>query len=547
MLYLVPSKSGHNPITFGQAQDLVVTYAQAIHSFGLKKGDVVALICESCVEWALTDWACQVLGLVLVPIYPTLPADQASYIALDCGAKLLIAQDEHQAKKFANIETVLLKSETGLLSKTSDINLDYIRQVSSETGRRDLATIIYTSGTTGQPKGAMLCHEGCLQLSASILETYGIDETDTFLSFLPLAHVFERYAGHFLATSVGATIAYAGSLASLANDLIRVQPTIMCAVPRFFENMRSRILDSIAKQSRSKQTLFNLALEQGKKRANKQFAPLFWLTDKLVGKKIRERTGGRIKFFVSGGAALAPAVSDFYIAFGINILQGYGLTETTAATSINLPADNRPWTVGVPISCVEVKIAGDGEILTRGPSIMLGYLNLPKETAEVIDSDGWFHTGDIGEFEGKNLKITDRKKDLLVLANGKNIAPQKIESKLKESDLIAEAVLFGDGMEHCIALIVPDFERVKTWLVAQGVESKSMSNDEISQHSQVKEAIKKDIDQLNKTMADFERVKKHTLLPAQFSIESGELTPSLKVKRKAVKEMYKSYLELLGP
>lgn len=539
--YWKPAKGGHQSLTYAEALEEVYLYARALDTFGLRKGETVALVCETCIEWAFTDWAAQTLGLVLVPIYPTLPADQAQYIANDCGATLVVVQDDKQAAKFPNHRTVLLKSE--LLTLDSGLTREEWDERTRAVKRTEIATIIYTSGTTGQPKGAMLTHAGFIDLSDGIKDSHGIGEGDTFLSFLPMSHVFERYAGHILPIAVGATIAYAGSLASLSSDLQAIKPTIMCAVPRFFENLRVRIIDGVEKQSPMKQKMFRWALDQGTKRARGKTAPFYWLTDMLVGSKIRERTGGKIRFFVSGGAALAPQVSEFYIAFGLTVLQGYGLTENTAATCLNLPQDNRPWTVGPPLPGVEVKLAPDGEILTRGTANFLGYLHLPEATAEAIDAEGWFHTGDIGEFEGTCLKITDRKKDILVLANGKNVAPQKIEAKLKESEQINEAVVFGDGMDHCVALIVPEFERLKAWLSGRDVTETDPAK--MIELEAVKSLIKSEIDQANKTLADFEKVKKHGLIGSAFSVETGELTPSLKVKRKFVKEKFAAQLDAL--
>ncbi len=522
--------------TFSETHDIVHKVASKLDALGCTKGICIAICAESSTEWVFADWACQTLGVVLVPIYPTLPADQAQYIAQDCKAILVITQNEAQDAKFSGIRTLNLQDLIWKESSDAVLSVEDWRKKSDSVCKNDLATIIYTSGTTGLPKGAMLRHGGVLDLSDAIYQTYGIDQNDTFLSFLPLAHVFERYAGSFLAFCVGATVAHAGSIITLANDLKVFRPTIMCAVPRFFENLRMRILDSIEKQSPLKQNLFQLAFRQGLAKFEKRFAPLFWLTDKLIGKKIRESAGGNIRFFVSGGAALAPHVSDFYNAFGLMILQGYGLTETTAATSLNLPWDNRPSTVGPPIPGVEVKLASDGEILTRGSSIMKGYFNLPEETAEAFDSEGWFRTGDIGEFDGPNLKITDRKKDILVLANGKNVAPLKLESKLKDSDFINEAVVFGDGMEYCIALIVPEFDRIRSYANSQNLRTNDQ--DDLTQLPEIKSLIKNSIDKTNQGLADFERIKRHVILPAPFSVETGELTPSMKVKRKFVKEKF---------
>ena len=301
-----------------------------------------------------------------------------------------------------------------------------------------------------------------------------------------------------------------------------------------------KILDGVKKQPPLRQKLFRLALSQGTARAHGKFAPLAGVMDGLVGAKIRERTGGRIRFFVSGGAALPRHVADFYHAFGLTVLQGYGLTETTAATCVNHPdpARNKPHTVGEPLPGVEVGLAADGEILVRGPSRMLGYYHLPEATAEAIDSEGWFHTGDIGEWEGPCLKITDRKKDILVLANGKNVAPQPIENLLRESPLIGEVVLFGDGHEYVYALVIPNFERLRAALGATDAETDS----HLAGRADARALVKAEIDRVNQGLADFEKVKRHAVLAATFSIETGELTPSLKVKRKVVREKFKDVL-----
>lgn len=530
------TKAGVESLSFSQAHERVRGYASGLVEAGLQRGDRLVLVCETCLDWAMVDWACQTLGIVLVPVFPSLPADQAGYIAQDCGAALVVAQDDKEAAKFEGFRTVLVSA---LASSPASLSVEDWRARAAEVNREDVATWIYTSGTTGQPKGAMLRHAGFLDLSDSVRDAYGIDERDTFLSFLPLSHVFERYAGHFLPFSVGATVAYAGSLASLMTDMATMRPTIMCAVPRFFENMRQKILDNAEGQKPVQRWMFSLALSQGAAKSKGGFAPLFGLTDKLVGSKVRAKTGGRIRFFVSGGAALAPTVGVFFNSVGLKILQGYGLTETTAATCLNLPDDNRPWTVGPPIPCVEVRLAEDGEILVRGSTVMVGYHNLTEATAEALDSEGWFKTGDIGEFEGAFLKITDRKKDILVLANGKNIAPQKLESKLKESQWIAEAVVFGDGMEHCAAMIVPDPERLQGWLKQHG----GGTLQEAVAREDVRAMLKAEVDAANRSLADFERIKRHVLVGATFSVETGELTPSLKVKRKFVREKYAAELE----
>jgi long-chain acyl-CoA synthetase len=463
-----------------------------------------------------------------------LPADHSQFIAHDCQAVRAFVQDAKLAAKLPDVSVTLfheVPGEAGLSDEEWEARIDSV-------ALDDLATIIYTSGTTGVPKGAMLTHRAFVELCDGIMRTIEINHRDTFLSFLPLSHVYERFAGHILPVACGATIAFTASAATIAGDLQKMQPTIMTCVPRLLDAFKGRIVDSVRKDSPVKQRLFNLALDQGLKRSKGQFAPLFWLTDRLVGQKIRDRMGPKMRFFVSGGAALPTHVSDFLIAFGVNVLQGYGLTETCAASSLNRPENNRPWTAGEPLMGVEMKIAPDGEILIRGSGLMVGYYNLPEATAQVIDAEGWFHTGDIGEFDGPSLKITDRKKDILVLGNGKNVAPQAVENRLKESVWINEAVVFGDGMEYCVALVVPEFDRFRDLL-----GRKDANSDELAADPAVRDKIKQEVDAANKQMADFERVKRHYVVPKPFSVDDGELTPSLKVRKRVVKDMYADALK----
>lgn len=534
-----PGRKEGESLTYRQLWDTVRGYAAELKRLGVSRGDRIVIVSENCIEWALTDWASQVIGAVVVPIYPTLPADQAGYIVKDSGAKLVVAGGKEQAAKTAGLEgvrTVLLKEElhsaatsgAGLADAEMDAEIDAAKP-------EEMCTIIYTSGTTGLPKGVMLNHRAFIHVCHHAREHVDLSENDVFLSFLPMSHVYERVAGQVLPIYLGATLGYAKSLMTLANDMQAVRPTIMLCVPRFLESFRERALDAAEKMPPLRKKLFHLCLAQGTKKARGGSAPLLPLLDKLVASKLRTRVGGRLRYFASGGAALPPAVAEFYIAFGLTVLQGYGLTETTGGTCVNHPERNKYWTVGEPLG-MEIKIAEDGEILIKGPALMMGYYNLPEETAKAINADGWFHTGDIGKFEGKSLKITDRKKDLIVLGNGKNVAPQPIENKLKASSLITEAVVFGDGMEYCVALICPNFEAVKARLASGG--ETVPADDQLITDDRVKAMIKKEIEAVNKTLANFELVKKHALLSQPFSVDSGELTPTLKVKRKVVREKF---------
>jgi long-chain acyl-CoA synthetase len=545
---LFQTKEGIRHITYAELLEIVRIYTGTISSLNVKSGDRVVVQSENCVEWAWIDWACRCLGVIVVPIYPTLPEDQSQYILRDCGAKIAIVGNEEQSAKNQGVDGVEVIPIQEIVNRANaKANVpsveDWNRQIDS-IQPDEVTTIIYTSGTTGDPKGAMLTHANFTRICEATLTFWPLDENDCFLSFLPIAHVYERVAGQALPISMGASIAYAQSLRSLATDMVTFKPTIMLCVPRVLEALRDRILDGVSKQPPLHRKLFSWTLSQGKRRLEKRFAPFAKLLDGLVAKKIRERTGGKLRFFVSGGAALPHAVSEFYHSLGMMILQGYGLTETAAITAANLPSDNRPETIGKPIPSVEAMFADDGELLIRGPSRMVGYYNMPEATAQAIDKDGWFHTGDIGEWVDGYIKITDRKKDLIVLGNGKNVAPQMIENRLRESALIDDAVVIGDGMEYVSALVVPDFNALRKVAAERG--AKNLSNDDLTGLESVRALIKSEISKINKGLADYERVKKHAVLDHPFTIESGELTPTLKVKRRVIKEKYKDIIAWLS-
>lgn len=539
---MLPSKNGYDSVTYRELGAIVRRWCYALQSLGLKRGDRVALQSENCAEWAYLDWASQCLGIAIVPIYPTLPKDQARFIATDAQVALCVANGEEQFAKLEGLPAPVKLLKDGpeslaTIAESGSMDEAQWNSAIDSTSPSDLATLIYTSGTTGNPKGVMLLHRSPTFLNNAIQSSLPIDCRDVFFSFLPLSHVFERYAGHWLPISCGASIAYLRNHASMAADLAIVKPTIMLVVPRFLDALRDRVLDSLKKQSGLKRTLFSWTVSQGAKRARGGFAPLAPLLDKLVAAKVRARVGGRLRAFVAGGAALPGHLYEFWASFGIRVLQGYGLTETCAGSCLNpFEGKNKYWTVGPPIPGVEVQIAADGEILIKGPTVMEGYYNLPEETAKAIDAEGWFHTGDIGKWDGDCLKITDRKKDLIVLGNGKNVAPQPIENRLKESSYIAEAVLFGDGSDFIVALVIPHFEHLQSHLQDLGLTAPDHAR--MIELEPVKQLIKGEIDRINKSLADFERVKRHVLINAAFSVETGELTPSMKVKRKVVKERY---------
>ncbi len=546
--------AGFKSITYEDFHRMVFEVACGLENLGIKKGDRVAIISENCLEWSLLDWACQTMGYVTVPIYTTLPPDQMEFILKDAQIYFAFVGNEQIQKKLLDIKGVksyIIKTKDGksqhadfkefLKEGVGAMTHKQWKETTAKIDKSDVATIIYTSGTTGRPKGVMLENKSFLHVCYAAQRVLPINQKDTYLSFLPLSHVFERAVGHILPTSLGACVAYVQNIASLTSDLQSVKPEVMLCVPRLLEAIQKKILDNVAKQSAIHQFLFKLAFDQGLKKAQGKFAPLVWLTDRLVGKKIRARTGGNIRYFVSGGAALEPEVSNFFLAFGFNMIQGYGLTETCAYTTLNHPERNNVESVGEAAWGIDIKIADDGEILVKGPVVMQGYYNLPKETSEVIDEEGWFHTGDVGEFRGKHLVITDRKKDLIILGNGKNVAPQPIENKLKQKSLIQEAVLFGDKSECLCGLFVLDTESVRKKL--QELGRQDILESTWPKSDVVRSMLKEQISEVNKNLATYEKVKRFEIISDKFSVETGELTPSMKVKRKVVKQKYNELIE----
>jgi long-chain acyl-CoA synthetase len=418
----------------------------------------------------------------------------------------------------------------------------------------DLATLIYTSGTTGDPKGVMLTHANIVSNVHGGLAAFGdIGPADVALSFLPLCHIFERMGGHYLLLQQGVTIAYAESVEKVPANMAEVHPTIMLSVPRLYEKMYARVNEKVAGDSALKQRIFHWALGVGRKHFQARVEHLtpgallraqHGLADRLVFAKIRERTGGRLRLFISGGAPLAREIAEFFGAVGLLILEGYGLTETSPVIAVNRPDKMKPGSVGPPIPGVEVKIAEDGEILTRGPHVMKGYYNKPEATAEVIDRERWFHTGDVGLVDAEGfLVITDRKKDIIVTSGGKNIAPQPIENQLKTNPLIAEIVMIGNKRNFPSALIVPNFDNLRKWAGVHGVTA--ASPEELVRDARVVALYDETVKALTKDLAPFERIKKIALLPREFTLEAGELTPTLKVKRRVVEQKYKDVIDRL--
>ena len=563
---LVKREKQYRPITYTELGRRVYAFARALHELGVRKGNRVSILSENCPEWAITDWATLCLGAITVPIYPTLTAPQVQEILRDSEPKVLVVSDKKQLRKACeavegtglNPQMICIEPDSGsetpsfeqMLNQPGALTESELRAMVESSQPDDIITFIYTSGTTGEPKGAMLTHRNLISNIEAVLQMIDCRPDDLFLSFLPLSHVFERMGGHFLPIYAGLTIAYAESLFTLANDIVEVKPTLMLGVPRFYASVMDRILASARQMPPLRQKLFYRTLEVGKvySRCIREGRPVplgvrlqHTVLDKLVAAKIRERVGGRLRFFVSGGAALPKEVAEFFHAFGILILEGYGLTETSPVLTVNPPSAPRFGSVGKPIPGVEITIAEDGEILARGPNIMLGYYKKPEATAAAIDPDGWFHTGDVGYMDADGyLYITDRKKDIIVLANGKNVAPQPIENLLKQSELVQEAVVYGDGMSAPVALIVPNMDALRAFAKQEGIEA---DGDALLNHDAVQKRFRQELERVNRELADFQRVKSFRLISKPFSIETGELTPTLKVKRRVVAEKYAHLLQ----
>ena len=552
-------------LTFAELRDNTRFFSLGLRSLGVDHGDRVAILSENRPEWALADLGSQFAGAITVPIYPTLPISQVAHILSDSGAKAVITSDDKQLAKAVSARAActtlnVIICMDGTLASDGVLSFDDVIErgrLAESTMRptfdeqrdavcsEDLISIVYTSGTTGNPKGAMLTHANMISAIDGALAAFPLSpENEVFLSFLPLCHVFERVT-YTLAISMGAHTIYNDNVFKLAENMGTFRPTIMQCVPRVFESIHERVLETVSKQPKKRQRLFNMALQaairskritNSGRRQNPITAMKAGLADKIILSKVRNRFGGRLKFFVSGAAPLGVATADFFNAIGIPILEGWGLTETTAAATINPIHLARVGTVGKPAFGATVRLADDSEILVRGSGVMRGYWNLPLDTAEAIDPQGWFHTGDLGSFDAAGyLKIVGRKKDILVLANGKKVAPQPIETKIRTSPFIAEIVLIGDHAPTVSAIIVPNFDHLRESVKNSGLTGK---NDEIITSPIVRKLIKSEIDRLSTDLADFEKIKRFELLDHAFTIEGGELTPTMKVKRQVVAEKY---------
>jgi long-chain acyl-CoA synthetase len=538
-------------LTWSQFAERGLRIAEGLVGAGLQPGDRVAMISENRVEWLLCDLGIQAAGCVTVPIYPSSQPRIVRHIVNDSNAKVLVASTQVLAMKLeppTEARVLLMNDQVaGWLGASDPARRAEVMMRLGAIRPDDIASVVYTSGTTGDPKGVILLHRNFLAAAEGGLKVFDLGPADTLLSFLPYSHVLERVDGIFTPTCAGCTIVLARSIdpASLMEDIRQVRPTVMLGVPRIFDRVFDGVNDLLGKQPAYKQALFRWAERVAVRHLNHNHEDgpglELRLAHRLVLDSLREKlTGGRLRFFISGGAPLNEKVEEFYWALGVQILQGWGMTETTSGATTNTEDYHRYRTVGKALPGVEIRIAPDGEIQVRGPVNTIGYLNRPDATAELLDRDGWLSTGDIGFMDADGfLTITDRKKDLIKTAGGKYIAPLPIEAKLQSTRLIKDAMVIGDARPYAVALIVPDWEAIAAQIGLTG-EPGELRNDE-----RVRALVQREVDICNQDLAGFETIKRFALLTNDFSEEADELTPTLKPKRKMIAAHHAEEIEAL--
>ena len=543
-------------VSTAQFLDEVMLVSRGLVAHGVQPGDKVGLVSSTRYEWNVMDIAIQQTGAIVVPFYPNISESDYRYIFNDAGIKLCVIANEELFEKISNIKDSVPTLEYiftmedvpgarewvelhGAADKTPEAE---IHERMSKVNYEDLATIIYTSGTTGNPKGVMLSHRNLLSNVDACCDPIPADQYSNVLTFLPVCHVYERML-HYLYMHLGCSIHFAESMDTIGDNIREVKPHVFTAVPRLIEKVYDKIMAKGDELTGIKRKLFFWAVAIGEEYdvvGRSFFYNLkLGIARKLIFKKWQEALGGNVRAIASGSAALQPRLARIFLAADIPILEGYGLTETSPVISVNcFKKGIRVGTVGALLEGVEVKIAEDGEILAKGPNVMMGYYQLPDKTAEVME-DGWFHTGDIGEFvEGKFLKITDRKKEIFKTSGGKYIVPQAMENKFKESRFIEQIMVIGEGQKLPSALIVPNFAFVKEWAKRKNIDLGDGSGESIAAHPKVNERIVKEVDAFNKGYGNWEQIKCPQLLSKEMSVEGGELTPTLKLKRKVILEMY---------
>jgi long-chain acyl-CoA synthetase len=552
------TEAGWSPISSRQFATKVVGVARELRSWGVGRGDRVAILSENRHEWVVADFACMQLGAVVVPIYTTLTVEQIRYLLQDSGSKAIFVSNQQQLEKVlsipdrASLEKIAVMD---LVVREGTVPMASMMQsaagseaLANDIKPEDLATIIYTSGTTGVPKGVMLTHGNMAANIEAFLQPFSFGAGMSCLSFLPLSHVTARSVDMGLLYR-GVTLAHVPAVDQVAQSLLEIKPHILLSVPRVYEKVHTQV--ELRAHSFPKKQIYNWAMGVGREHREQTLAgttphsPLWKLADRLVFSKIRDGVGGRVAIYISGGAPLGRHLAEWYADIGIRIHEGYGLTETSPVIAVNTPAAHRLGSVGKPLSNVQVRIADDGEILVRAPSVFHGYWNKPDETRNAF-IDGWFKTGDIGRLDDDGfLYVTDRKKDLIKTSGGKFIAPQPIENALKHNPLIAEAVVIGDKRKFPAVLIFPNFPALESRLKANGIECSSRQ--ELAQLQVVRSLYADVIEGLNRSLAQFEKLKEFRLLGEELSPATDTMTASMKVRRRAVEERFQSTIDDIYP
>ncbi len=555
-------------ISFRAALETVAHVGAALEAHGVTRGDRAAILAENRPEWAFADYGCLCAGVVDVPVYYTLTAPQIAYLLKDSGAKLVFASTPELMEKAIaartecahEVQIVVIDAPhelpDGVMAWSTFIEDGKARSASWSEGEfrkraaqaepHDVATILYTSGTTGDPKGVMLTHNNVASNVKATEAVLPIGSSDVTVSFLPLSHILQRMVD-YLFFHTGTTIGYARDITTVVEDMATIRPTVVVSVPRVYEKIYNGVMDARGLKKRIitwavgvADRVADLRLAGGQ--ASGVLAAKYALADKLVFSKVKAAVGGRLRFFVSGGGPLEPTLNRFFYSIGMTVLEGYGLTETSPVTNVNTLEDFLIGTVGPPVPGTEIRIAEDGEILVRGPQVMKGYYNKPEATAEVIDPERWFSTGDIGEIDEHGyLKITDRKKDIIVTAGGKNVAPQPIENRLKAIPLIEQAVMIGDKRKYISLLVVPSFGALEAWAGENGIDASSRTD--LVSHPKVLEYVESRVASALTDFASFETPKRVAILETDFTIDNGCLTPTLKVKRRVIQEQFKDVID----
>jgi long-chain acyl-CoA synthetase len=564
------SAAGWRSISAKEMLRRVAALAKALAELGIRTGDRLGLFAPNCPEWHIADLAIQGLGAVTVPVYFRESSERSAYILNDSGSRIIVTAGEEQARHVQEIRKAVPSLEhiicagapkdlqgeflryESLILNAGESEIAFYRKLAQAVTPEKLATIIYTSGTTGEPKGVMLSHDNLTSNALGFSGDFDMSPSDLALSLLPLAHVYERTIDYGYMFR-GVPIAYVEQMETVAQALVEAKPTTVAAVPRFYEKIYANIVEKGHGETDMKRRIFDAALRTASQavpwRAYGKRAPMslrlrWWIADRIVFSKIRQGVGGRIRTFSSGGAPLAPELAEFFWCVGLPVYQGYGLTETSPVVTFNSPKANKVGTVGRPISGVEVRIADDGEILVKGPCVMQGYYRKPDQTREVFTPDGWFCTGDIGYLDQDGyLTITDRKKELLKTAGGKFVAPAPIENQLKTSRFISNAMIVGDKRKFVSALIVPDFSAIELAGRKAGREFSTPS--QMVSDSWVRELLAGEIERLTESLAQYEKPKRFALLEQDFSYQNGELTYTLKMKRRVIEQRYADVIERL--